>query len=251
MELSKSKTPNKKIFTNISKDNPSKNNTRSEEDYLKKIFILLENKTTLPLSSLTKSLNLRSSSITSMLKKLEEKKLVVYRPYKGVELLPLGRKLALDQIRKHRIWECFLFEKLKFKWDEVHEVAEQLEHIKSDKLISKLDEYLGFPTSDPHGDPIPSKEGELKKLDDLKREDCLLLSKLKANQEGQVMQVLGDKSLLSHLDDLSISLGSQIKVLDRVNYDNSQKIQVDAKASFFISEKIAEKIMLKKTSQEN
>ncbi|HIE45471.1 MAG TPA: metal-dependent transcriptional regulator, partial [Flavobacteriaceae bacterium] len=130
----------------------------TEENYLKAIFSLESNSgTVISTNHIAKKLETKASSVTDMIKKLALKNLLVYTKYKGVSLSSQGRKIATSIVRKHRLWETFLVDKLGFNWDEVHDIAEQLEHIKSDKLILKLDSYLEYPQSDPHGDPIPDK----------------------------------------------------------------------------------------------
>ena len=138
--------------------------TLSEEDYIKAIYHLgmVSNKT-VSTNAVADQMETKPSSVTDMVKKLSDKGLVNYKRYKGVSLTELGKKTALSIVRKHRLWEVFLVEKLNFSWDEVHDVAEQLEHIKSDKLVDRLDKHLGYPQVDPHGDPIPSKKESLKK----------------------------------------------------------------------------------------
>ena len=140
--------------------------TFSEENYLKAIYHLeIDADKGISTNAIAKKLETKASSVTDMVKKLSEKKVVVYKKYQGVTLTDFGKKTAANVVRKHRLWEVFLVEKLDFSWDEVHDVAEQLEHIKSPKLINQLDSFLGFPTHDPHGDPIPDKEGNLKTID--------------------------------------------------------------------------------------
>ena len=137
------------------------NFSTSEENYLKTIFHLQTKDENVSTNELAEKLQAKPASITDMMKKLKTRKLVNYQPYQGFRLTPEGKKVALSIIRRHRLWEYFLAEKLKFNWDEVHEVAEQLEHVSSKKLIDKLDEYLDFPKFDPHGDPIPDTNGKM------------------------------------------------------------------------------------------
>lgn len=138
-------------------------NTRTEENYLKAIYHLGENGAlNVSTNAIAEVMNTKASSVTDMVKKLSEKAYVNYKKYQGVTLTKEGQKVAISIIRKHRLWEVFLVEKLNFTWDEVHEVAEQLEHIKSDKLIRELDVFLEFPSHDPHGDPIPDQDGNFK-----------------------------------------------------------------------------------------
>ena len=173
-----------------------------------------------------------------MVKKLSEKSLVNYKKYQGVSLSEEGRLVALSIIRKHRLWEVFLVDKLNFSWDEVHEVAEQLEHIKSDALIDKLDAHLGFPKVDPHGDPIPTKEGTFKKS--VKK----LISELPVSSEGVCVGVNDSSaSFLKFLDKNKIALGDTFKILDREEFDGSVSISTRAGA-IRISEQIASNLYL-------
>ena len=175
-----------------------------------------------------------------MIKKLSDKEVVIYKKYQGVKLTELGKKIAANVVRKHRLWEVFLVEKLNFSWDEVHDVAEQLEHIKSPKLINQLDALLGFPTHDPHGDPIPDKDGNLKTI------DKSLLSTLQKNESGVCVGVDDSSSeFLQFLDKKGITLGKQIKVLEKEDFDDSLSILIgDKKLS--ISNKIANNLYIQK-----
>ncbi len=137
------------------------NYSTSEENYLKTIFHFQTKDDNVTTNELAERLQTKPASITDMMKKLKTRKLVNYQPYRGFRLTQEGKKIALSIIRRHRLWEYFLAEKLKFNWDEVHEVAEQLEHVSSKKLIDKLDEYLDHPKFDPHGDPIPDTNGKM------------------------------------------------------------------------------------------
>jgi DtxR family Mn-dependent transcriptional regulator len=175
-----------------------------------------------------------------MVKKLSEKEVVVYKKYQGVKLTNYGKKTAANIVRKHRLWEVFLVEKLNFSWDEVHDVAEQLEHIKSPKLINQLDSFLGFPSNDPHGDPIPDKEGNLKII------EKSLLSTFSKNESGVCVGVDDSSSeFLRYLDKKGITLGKQITVLEKEDFDDSLSIEMDNK-KFSISNKIANNLYMKK-----
>ena len=137
-------------------------NSFTEENYLKEIFKLMEQQgTDVSTNSIAEKLGTKAASVSDMLKKLSDKKLINYQKYQGVSLSPKGKKVALGIIRNHRLWEVFLVEKLNFKWDEVHEMAEELEHINSKEMVQRLDKYLGFPKFDPHGDPIPDGNGKI------------------------------------------------------------------------------------------
>ena len=215
--------------------------TLSEENYLKAIYHLeTDSKKGISTNAIAKSLATKASSVTDMVKKLSDKKVVLYKKYQGVTLTELGLKTAANIVRKHRLWEVFLVEKLNFSWDEVHEVAEQLEHIKSAKLINQLDALLGFPKYDPHGDPIPDKDGNLSKI------DKILLSTLLKSESGVCVGVDDSSSeFLQFLDKKGITLGKQITVLEKEDFDNSLSIDIDGK-KLSISNKIANNLYIKK-----
>ena len=215
--------------------------TLSEENYLKAIYHLeLDAEKGISTNAIAKKLDTKASSVTDMIKKLSDKEVVIYKKYQGVKLTELGKKIAANVVRKHRLWEVFLVEKLNFSWDEVHDVAEQLEHIKSPKLINQLDALLGFPTHDPHGDPIPDKDGNLKTI------DKSLLSTLQKNESGVCVGVDDSSSeFLQFLDKKGITLGKQIKVLEKEDFDDSLSILIgDKKLS--ISNKIANNLYIQK-----
>ena len=198
--------------------------TRSEEDYIKAIYHLTEvSQKTIATTALASQINTKPSSVTDMSKKLAAKGLVNYKKYQGVSLTDLGLKTALSIVRKHRLWEVFLVKKLDFTWDEVHEVAEQLEHIKSEKLIDKIDELLDFPKYDPHGDPIPSKKG------DFPERDKQLLSELKIGSKGVCVGVKDTSAtFLKFLDKNKIALGDKVTILEKEAFDDSLKIKIGA-----------------------
>ncbi|MBT4414493.1 MAG: metal-dependent transcriptional regulator [Polaribacter sp.] len=215
--------------------------TLSEENYLKAIYHLeIDVDKGISTNSIAKKLETKASSVTDMVKKLSEKEGVVYKKYQGVKLTNYGKKTAANIVRKHRLWEVFLVEKLNFSWDEVHDVAEQLEHIKSPKLINQLDSFLGFPSNDPHGDPIPDKEGNLKII------EKSLLSTFSKNESGVCVGVDDSSSeFLRYLDKKGITLGKQITVLEKEDFDDSLSIEMDNK-KFSISNKIANNLYMKK-----
>ena len=189
-------------------------NSQSEEDYLKAIYHLEMDYQSISTNSVADYLDMKPSSVTDMLKKLADKKYINYQKYKGSSLTRKGNLIALSIIRKHRLWETFLVEKLGFGWDQVHLIAEQLEHIKSEELIENLDDFLGNPKYDPHGDPIPNKEGKIEKMNQK------LLVELKIQQKGIITGVKkGTASLLSYLDKEKIKLGDSIKVLEVLEFD--------------------------------
>ncbi len=214
--------------------------TTSEENYIKVIYHLsVVSPTGVNTNAIAGMLNTKASSVTEMLKKLSDKDLLIYQKYQGVNLTESGLLCAKMIVRKHRLWEVFLVEKLHFSWDEVHEIAEELEHIKSEKLVNKLDEFLDFPAFDPHGDPIPDENGAIKKV------EKLLLSEAKLNMDYQCVGVKDTSvSFLQYLDKQQISLGSKMKILSKEDFDASQTIQLDEK-TLVISNKIAENIFIK------
>ena len=213
----------------------------SEENHLKAIFHLsVNNESGVSTNSIASKMNSKAPSVTEMLKKLSEKDLVVYKKYQGVLLTDFGRKTALSVIRKHRLWEVFLVEKLNFNWSEVHEVAEQLEHIKSKKLTNELDKFLGYPKKDPHGDPIPNIAGFIKYT------TKFLLSELKIGDKGTFVGVKDSSSaFLKFLDKRKIALGSNIKFLHIEDFDDSLLIGMD-ETNLTISMKSANNIYLTK-----
>ena len=213
--------------------------TLSEENYLKAIFHLeMMSGTGISTNAIASKLETKASSVTDMVKKLAEKQVLVYKKYQGVSLTKSGKTTAARIVRKHRLWEVFLVEKLNFSWDEVHDVAEQLEHIKSPKLTRELDAFLGFPKTDPHGDPIPDHEGRFDSVE--KR----LLSSLRENEVGVCVGVDDSSSnFLQYLDKNGISLGEKIEVLSIESFDGSLSIKVAGKV-LSISNKIATNIYI-------
>ena len=214
--------------------------TQSEENYLKGIYHLSKDGTLeVATNALAGYMDTKPSSVTDMLKRLAEKGLVHYRKYQGVSLTEAGNRQALRVIRKHRLWEVFLVEKLDFRWDEVHEVAEQLEHIESEQLIDRLDALLNFPDFDPHGDPIPDKEGSFK------TREKVLLSSMKASASGILVGVK-DSSVpfLQYLDKHGIGLGRRLTVLEREAFDLSMTIGIEGK-TLQVSHQIASNLFVK------
>ena len=214
--------------------------TKSEENYLKTIFsVFMQTQNNVSTNKIANLLETSPASVTEMVKKLQEKNLVVYEKYNGVRLSKEGEGKALAIIRKHRLWETFLVRKLDFSWSEVHEVAEQLEHIKSEKLIDKLDHLLNYPKYDPHGDPIPSKSGVFK------FQERISIFEMDLNEEGIIMGVsLDNKDFLDYLTKLKIGIGTKIKVIEQIKFDQSMKIEYDSKIEH-ISKEISENILIK------
>jgi len=214
--------------------------TFSEENYLKTIYHLTTlTNSEVSTNAIAEKIETKASSVTDMLKKLADKDLVNYKKYQGVSLTEKGKLSAKMIVRKHRLWEVFLVEKLQFCWDEVHDIAEQLEHIKSDKLINKLDDFLGNPTVDPHGDPIPNAIGEINIV------EKYLISELSENQIGICIGVKDtSSSFLKYLDKQGIALGSKIEIVSKETFDLSLKIIIDSK-ELIISNKIAANLFVK------
>lgn len=189
----------------------------SEENYLKSVFSLSQKKdgyvTTNDVSS---DMKISAASVTVMLKRLSGKKLINYKPYRGVQLSKKGKEVATYLIRKHRLWESFLVETLGFDWDQVHVIAEQLEHIRSPELTDKLDRFLDYPKFDPHGDPIPNKDGKFS------HRPGVLLKDLKVDQKGVIVGVKDSNAkFLKYLDKVKLSLGTKVLVKDKFEFDKS------------------------------
>lgn len=196
------------------------NFSETEENYIKAVFyICQQGQDAANTNAIASRLQTKAASVSDMIKKLAEKKILSYEKYKGVSLTKEGKKIALRLVRKHRLWEVFLVEKLGFKWDEVHEMAEQLEHIKSPDLIKRLDAFLDYPKIDPHGDPIPNEDGVIEKIE---------LQKLSIYKENDTVQLMGvaDSStdFLQYLSQLNLSIGKTIKLGKKISFDNSQEL---------------------------
>ena len=214
----------------------------TEENYIKAIFqIGTTPESNVSTNALADSLQTKPATVSDMIKKLSHKKLIFYEKYKGVTLSASGAKEALKIIRKHRLWEVFLVNHLNFKWDQVHEIAEQLEHIKSSELVNRLDDFLGNPTIDPHGDPIPDANGQVQ-LGPSK-----LLSEMTSYENGIIVGVKNeDPLLLQHLDKINIRLGLHIEVTEVNDFDQSMQIKLADLGTLFLSEKITSQILIAK-----
>ncbi|MCZ2477571.1 metal-dependent transcriptional regulator [Aquirufa antheringensis] len=213
----------------------------TEENYLKVIHRLSEaTSEDISTNAVAELMQTKAASVTDMLRKLAEKGWVNYQKYQGVRLSVEGEKIALSIVRKHRLWEVFLVDKMGFNWDEVHEIAEQLEHIESDQLINKLDEYLGFPKTDPHGDPIPNKEGILPEL------AYSHLSDIKATKTCKLMGVAQDSAVfLQLLTKLNLSLGAKLDIQEINEFDRSIFVSINDATPIFISHEVAKNILVK------
>lgn len=213
----------------------------TEENYLKVIHRLSEaTQEDISTNAVAEQMQTKAASVTDMLRKLADKGWVNYQKYQGVRLSAEGEKIALSIVRKHRLWEVFLVDKMGFNWDEVHEIAEQLEHIESDPLVNKLDEYLGFPKTDPHGDPIPNKDGILPDL------AYSHLSDIKATKTCKLMGVAQDSAVfLQLLTKLNLSLGSKLDIQEINEFDRSIFVSINDAAPIFISHEVAKNILVK------
>ena len=215
------------------------NFTTSEENYIKSIYHLQQETGLVNTNSLAAEMQTRAASVTDMLKKLKAKKILQYERYKGFKLNEAGKKAALGVVRKHRLWEFFLAEKLKFDWDKVHPIAEELEHISSDELIQRLDNFLGNPSFDPHGDPIPDRNGKIpvinqQSLSDIPLKKTVTVSSV-SNQTAQMLE------MLKHYN---IALGTQIMVQKKFEFDGSLEIKVLKQSACIISEQVAKNVFV-------
>ncbi|MBK7104062.1 MAG: metal-dependent transcriptional regulator [Ignavibacteriae bacterium] len=221
--------------------------TISKENYLKTIFMQNSlNGKMITSSELAKELNVSKAAISEMANKLSQQGYIEYRKFKGIKLLAKGKKIAIDVIRKHRLWELFLIETLGLSWDEVHAEAEKLEHCTTINLIDKIDEHLNFPSLDPHGEPIPNKRGEFRAVkDDIPMKECSI------NKKYLIVRV-NDKSdeLMKYLSKISISLNKEISILDKINFDGSILININ-KTKQMLSEKIIENIFVREIENDN
>ena len=209
--------------------------SHTEENYLKTIYKLAEAEPGQDVSTnrIAAALTTRAASVTDMLRRLAEKELLAYEKYRGVRLTAEGQRLALLTIRKHRLWEVFLVQQLGFSWDEVHDVAEELEHVQSPLLMRRLDAFLSFPTLDPHGDPIPAEDGAVR------RPAHRLLAELAVGECGTLAAVKDTSPpFLQYLDKVGLPLGAQVRVLDKVAFDNSLELCVNEGRTILISAEV-------------
>jgi len=215
--------------------------TFTEENYLKNIYSLQHKNESgeVSVNEISERMQTKPATVTDMLRKLSEKNLIHYERYKKVRLTEAGVAQALQIIRKHRLWETFLHDKLHFSWDEVHEVAEQLEHIHSQKLIDRLDGYLDYPQFDPHGDPIPDSEGKLPSS------STLLLSEAEMNCTYIITAVRDTTSaFLQQLERFGLQIGKTVTTIEVMGYDNSILIEVEKAPSILLSEKISRNLIV-------
>lgn len=212
----------------------------AEENYIKAIYHLQSEKEVVATNELAAELHSSAASITDMLKKLKAKKLLHYERYQGFQLTAEAKKMALSIIRKHRLWEYFLVEKLQFGWDEVHEVAEELEHIRSKKLVDKLDAFLNYPKFDPHGDPIPDVNGKIT------TQVQINLIDLPLNTLAEVSSVGSQSSeLLELLKHKKIGIGAKLEVKKKFSFDHSIELKIKNQPSITISQQLAQALFVK------
>jgi DtxR family Mn-dependent transcriptional regulator len=213
----------------------------TEENYLKAIYTIQHNNGLgeVSVNEIAEKMQTRPATVTDMLKKLSEKSLVHYEKYKKLTLSKSGSNEALTILRKHRLWETFLHKSLNFSWDEVHEVAEQLEHIHSQKLVDRLDEFLGYPEFDPHGDPIPKPNGELP------ASSAKLLNLSDTDVQYKIVAVKDTSSaFLVQLKRYGLEIGTLLTITERMPFDNSIMVETTKGKSFQLSEKIASNVLV-------
>ena len=211
----------------------------SKENYLKAIYHLQQGNGQVTTNALAAALQSKPASITDMLKKLKSEKLLIYEKYKGFKLNIEGKKVAIQIIRKHRLWEYFLVNKLQFGWDEVHEMAEELEHLTSKKLIDRLDSFLEYPEKDPHGDPIPDSNGRFY------QERLINILDLPLNKIAKVAGVTGQtKEMLDLLQHKNIQIGTKLEVKKKFPFDNSLELKIKNQPPITISEQVAKNLMV-------
>lgn len=211
----------------------------TEENYLKAIFHLITEENTVTINELSKFLNVKMPSVNNMMKKFAERKWVIYESYKPLRITDSGKMQAALVVRKHRLTEMFLVEKMNFGWENVHEIAEQIEHIKSDLFFDKMDELLHYPKFDPHGEPIPDKDGNiiaqhLKKLSACKKGDAVIFTAV----------TITDDDFLSFLNAKNLELGTKIEILEIEKYDESMNVKIEGK-TVILSKIVSEKILVK------
>ena len=215
--------------------------TSTEENYLKAIYHLSTgNQNSVLTSAIAGSLSTSAASVTDMIKKLSEKNMDEYERYHGVRITRKGEKVALSIIRRHRLWEVFLMDKLKFKWDEVHDLAEELEHVSSDELTKRLDAFLGFPKFDPHGDPIPDTNGKVHSngqelLSEITKKGKYILSGVNDHSP----------SFLQYLEKKGLIPGSTFTIVEMDEFDNSMQIIFSNKKSIFISKEVSKNLLVR------
>ena len=213
--------------------------TVSEENHIKAIYHLQSAMDRVTTMELAARLNTKPASVTDMMKRLKSKRLIDYKPYYGFKLSAEGKRVAIGIVRRHRLWEFFLVDKLKFEWDEVHELAEELEHVSSKELIDRLDVFLNRPRFDPHGDPIPDQEGNFSK------EETVPLTALRLNQKGRVSRITkNNKEVIDLIALKNIKKGSRVEIKRIFEIDGSIEIKVDGRYLEHVSPLLAHNILI-------
>ncbi|MCX8143054.1 MAG: metal-dependent regulator [Bacteroidia bacterium] len=216
--------------------------TITEENYIKAIYVLsyeIKSNNKLGTKDIATVLKVQPATVTDMLKKLKKKKIINYKKYGEIQLTNTGILYAKQLLRKHRLWETFLYEKLHFNWDEIHEIAEQLEHIQSDALIDRLEKFLQYPQYDPHGEPIPDASGKIPTLPNT------VLSQIKNKKWYSVIAVKDTSpEFLKYLQQISIQIGTKLKLIEKIPFENSIKIAFSNNKQIIVSGKIADNILV-------
>ncbi len=214
--------------------------TSTEENYIKSIFHLSEDgDETISTNDISRLVNATAASVTDMLKKLKQKNIITYEKYQGVRLTKEGERIAKSVVRKHRLWEVFLVDKLGYSWDKIHDIAEQLEHIRSEEMVDRLDKFLGFPKFDPHGDPIPDASLNIKSVKQT------LLAKLNKGDKGKVVGVKDSSAkFLLYLDAQEIHLGTEIEIMEVIEFDSSLVVRIGKKKKATLSKLAAQNIFI-------
>ncbi len=208
------------------------------EDYLRSLYRLETREGKASNAALAKELNISASAVTEMARRLAEGGLLSYERYRGLQLTRTGYEIALGITRRHRLWEVFLIQYLGFEWDEVHALADQLEHIGAEELIDRLEKFLGYPTHDPHGDPIPNKNGEI--MD----RPLVPVAALEVGDEGTVERVSDEfPELLRYASSLGLSIKAEVRVVERIAFDGSVRLFADGRESV-VSEKLASSVFV-------
>lgn len=217
-------------------------NSFTVENYLKAIYKLLEKGgKSVTTTAIAERMYIKAATVTEMIQKLADKKLIHYEKYQGVTLTEKGKTIAVNIIRKHRLWELFLVEKLHFKWDEVHEIAEQLEHVQSDELVDRIDAFLNYPKADPHGDPIPNAKGVFS------RTKSQLLVELIIGQSCVMTGVVDHSpNFLQYLAKVGLTIGKELKLVEVVAFDKSVQVQINRKEKVFLSVEVAKNLLVSK-----
>jgi DtxR family Mn-dependent transcriptional regulator len=208
----------------------------TEENYIKSIYSLSQEAGEVSVSELAKKLNVKLPTVNSMIKKLGAKKLVSYAPYRGIKMTEKGKKEALSIIRKHRLAELFLVKVMGLGWEEVHDIAEQLEHVNSERFYNRIDELLGFPKSDPHGEPIPDSQGKVS------APNRIALSEVKEGTTARISAVADEKPFLDHLNSKDLQIGDKITIKKKEPFDGSLTITGKSKKETILTHQVAEKI---------